>query len=133
MFKQVLKQKCDTYYNLINMYEQNISSRSSWMLQCQSHLEQDPLTFEEVWFYPDPHECMMWHAANVKEPRDVKKCKVWCLTLKKHAPKTENSLDVNGSSRKRKLGCIAWDWLHRVVVRFLVWTEPNDLHQCLMM
>ena len=32
MFKQVLKQKCDTYYNLINTYEQNISSRSSRML-----------------------------------------------------------------------------------------------------
>ena len=36
MFKQVLKQKCDTYYNLINIYEQNISSRSSRMLLMQS-------------------------------------------------------------------------------------------------
>ena len=34
MFKQVLKQKCDTYCNLINTCEQNISSRSSRMLQC---------------------------------------------------------------------------------------------------
>ena len=33
MFRQVLKQKCDTYYNLINIYEQNISSRSSRILQ----------------------------------------------------------------------------------------------------